>query len=68
VEAGGPPADDTGMEEVTRIVDTDETSLEERVTGVLQRVGAACTVRRFTYWYTGRDAVHEAIVARSAAA
>ena len=52
-----------GMD-VVRIVDGDERSLTARVARVLAALGPECTVLRFTYWYTGRPPVHEAIVRR----
>ena len=51
------------MEEVTRIVDGDLEMLEERVARALED-GAECVVARFTYWYTSRPPVHEAVVMR----
>jgi hypothetical protein len=51
--------------EIERITDTDERSLDKRVSETLQRLGDACVVQRFTHWYTGRQPVHEArILAR----
>jgi hypothetical protein len=50
--------------QVVRIVDGDERSLAARVARVLAALGPECTVLRFTYWYTGRPPVHEAIVRR----
>jgi hypothetical protein len=50
--------------QVVRIVDGDERSLTARVARVLAALGPECTVLRFTYWYTGRPPVHEAIVRR----
>lgn len=51
------------MEEVTRLVDGDLEMLEERVARALED-GAECVVARFTYWYTSRPPVHEAVVLR----
>jgi hypothetical protein len=51
------------MEEVTRIVDGDLELLEQRVERALED-GAECVVARFTYWYTSRPPVHEAVVMR----
>ena len=48
--------------EVVRIVDGDERSLSSRVARALAALGPECTVLRFTYWYTGRPPVYEAIV------
>jgi hypothetical protein len=50
--------------EVVRLIDGDEGSLSARVARVLAALGPDCTVLRFTYWYTGRPPVHEAIVRR----
>jgi hypothetical protein len=50
--------------EVVRIVDGDEGSLSSRVARVLAALGPECTVLRFTYWYTGRPPVYEAVVRR----
>ena len=50
--------------EVVRLVDGDEGSLSSRLARVLSALGPECTVLRFTYWYTGRPPVYEAIVRR----
>jgi hypothetical protein len=50
--------------DLVRIVDGDERSLRARVARVVAVLGPECTVLRFTYWYTGRPPVHEAIVRR----
>jgi hypothetical protein len=50
--------------EVVRIIDGDEGSLSSRLARVLATLGPGCTVLRFTYWYTGRPPVHEAVVRR----
>ena len=34
------------------------------VARLLERVGADWRVARFTYWYTGRPPIHEALVVR----
>ena len=62
---GKPPAlaEYSGMEEVARIVDGDLQMLEERVEKAMEE-GAECVVARFTYWYTSRPPVHEAVVLR----
>lgn len=52
------------MEPVARLIDGDRTSLELRVNKALALDGGACRVARFTYWYTGRPPVHEAILLR----
>jgi hypothetical protein len=50
------------MEEVTRILDADADSLNARVRRALPEDAERCIVGRFTYWYTGRPPIHEAIV------
>lgn len=57
-------ADDSPMDELDRIIDGDPASLAARVQRALDRGGAGCDVTRFTYWYTGRPPVYEAIVVR----
>ncbi len=57
-------ADHEGMEPVARLIDGDLTSLELRVSRALALDGGDCRVARFTYWYTGRPPVHEAILLR----
>ena len=56
----------SAMDQIARIVDADAVSLDARVSRALAQDGAGCVVARFTYWYTGRPPVHEAIVLRSA--
>ncbi len=50
--------------EVVRLIDGDEGSLSRRVARTLAALGPGCTVLRFTYWYTGRPPVHEAMIRR----
>ena len=50
--------------EVLRLIDGDEGSLSSRVARVLDALGPGYTVMRFTYWYTGRPPVYEAIIRR----
>jgi hypothetical protein len=50
--------------ETVRLIDGDERSLTSRVARVLAGLGPECTVLRFTYWYTGRPPVYEAVVRR----
>jgi hypothetical protein len=50
--------------ETVRLIDGDEHSLTSRVARVLAALGPECTVLRFTYWYTGRPPVYEAVVKR----
>lgn len=56
-----PAADHAAMKEV-RIVDSDAVSLDARVARAMLAFGAGCAVARFTYWYTGRPPVHEAVL------
>jgi hypothetical protein len=52
------------MDDVVRIIDGDAASLERRVARLLERLGSDWRVARFTYWYTGRPPIHEALVVR----
>jgi hypothetical protein len=52
------------MDDVVRLIDGDPVSLEARVARILERVGADWRVARFTYWYTGRPPIHEALLVR----
>lgn len=54
------------MEQVARLIDADVSSLSARVHHAVEHAGTACRVTRFTYWYTGRPPVHEALVLRQA--
>jgi alpha-D-ribose 1-methylphosphonate 5-triphosphate synthase subunit PhnI len=47
---------------VVRIVDADRQSLARRVDAALADLPDGSRVDHFTYWYTGRPAVHEATV------
>jgi hypothetical protein len=59
----GPAAPDhLTMQDVVRIIDGDPASLEARVARMLERVGSDWRVARFTYWYTGRPPIHEALL------
>jgi hypothetical protein len=55
------------MEQIARLIDADARSLDARVVAVVGGVAAGCIVHRFTYWYTARPPVHEAIVLAPAA-
>jgi hypothetical protein len=57
-------ADHRAMEDVVRLIDGDAESLETRIARALERVGADWRVARFTYWYTGRPPIHEALLVR----
>jgi hypothetical protein len=61
----GPRAADHGTkEQLHQIIDGDAASLEERVVRALEAGPLECVVARFTYWYTGRPPVYEALVLR----
>ena len=61
----GPAAPDPlTMQEVVRIIDGDPASLEARIARMLEHVGSDWRVARFTYWYTGRPPIHEALLVR----
>jgi hypothetical protein len=50
------------MQEIMRLVDTDERSLSARVEAALALLGGDPVVSRFTLWYTTRPPVHHAVV------
>jgi hypothetical protein len=52
------------MEQLARLIDSDLASLSRRVAGAVDREDGGCVVTRFTYWYTGRPPVHEAMILR----
>ena len=52
------------MEQIARLIDADSGSLDARVMAVVEGRQTECVVTRFTYWYTARPPVHEAIVLR----
>jgi hypothetical protein len=52
------------MQDVVRIIDGDPASLEARIARMLAHVGSDWRVARFTYWYTGRPPIHEALLVR----
>ena len=52
------------MQDVVRLIDGDQTSLEARIARMLEQVGEDWRVARFTYWYTGRPPMHEALLVR----
>jgi hypothetical protein len=61
----GPAAPDhLTMQDVVRIIDGDPASLEARIARMLEHVGSDWRVARFTYWYTGRPPIHEALLVR----
>jgi len=64
LRGGAADADHGRMDEVVRLIDGDPASLDERVARALERVGSDWRVARFTYWYTGRPPVHEALIVR----
>ena len=57
------------MEQIARLIDADSGSLDARVMAVVANAGTdpSLAITRFTYWYTARPPVHEAIVLRRAA-
>jgi hypothetical protein len=55
-------ADHARMQEIMRLVDTDERSLTERVDAALALLGGEPVVSRFTVWYTTRPPVHHAVL------
>ena len=52
------------MEQLQQIIDGDLASLEQRITRAIEHGPLECVVARFTYWYTGRPPVYEALVFR----
>jgi hypothetical protein len=50
------------MQEIMRIVDSDERSLTARVEAALARLGGRAVVSRFTLWYTTRPPAHTAVL------
>jgi len=54
-------ADHGRMQEIMRIVDSDERSLAARVEAALAVLGPHA-VTRFTLWYTTRPPVHHAVL------
>ena len=64
LRGGSADADHARMQEVVRLIDGDPASLEARVARALERVGSDWRVARFTYWYTGRPPIHEALIVR----
>jgi hypothetical protein len=50
------------MQEIMRIVDSDERSLAARIDAAVAVLGGRPTVSRFTLWYTTRPPVHHAVL------
>jgi hypothetical protein len=50
------------MQEIMRIVDSDERSLAARVEAAVARLGGRAVVSRFTLWYTTRPPVYQAVL------
>lgn len=50
------------MQEIMRLVDSDEQSLAVRVEAALALLGGQPVVSRFTLWYTTRPPVHHAVL------
>jgi hypothetical protein len=61
---GAAAPDHLTMQDVVRIIDGDPASLEARIARMLDHVGRDWRVARFTYWYTGRPPIHEALLVR----
>jgi hypothetical protein len=61
---GAAAPDHLTMQDVVRIIDGDAASLEARIARMLEHVGSDWRVARFTYWYTGRPPIHEALLVR----
>ena len=55
-------ADHRHMQEIMRLVDSDERSLALRVEAALALLGGQPVVSRFTLWYTTRPPVHHAVL------
>ena len=55
-------ADHAPMQEIMRLVDSDEQSLAARVEVALALLGGEPVVSRFTLWYTTRPPVHHAVL------
>jgi hypothetical protein len=55
-------ADHAHMQEIMRIVDSDERALAVRVEAAIARIAGPLVVSRFTLWYTTRPPVHHAVV------
>jgi hypothetical protein len=50
------------MQEIMRIVDSDEQSLATRVEAAVARLGGRAVVSRFTLWYTTRPPAYTAVL------
>jgi hypothetical protein len=50
------------MQEIMRIVDSDEQALAARVEAALAALGGQAIVSRFTLWYTTRPPAHHAVL------
>jgi hypothetical protein len=50
------------MQEIMRIVDSDERALAARVEAAVAVLGGQAVVSRYTLWYTTRPPVHHAIL------
>lgn len=59
---GGAAADHPRMQEIMRLVDSDERSLAARVEAALALLGGQPVVSRFTLWYTTRPPAHHAVL------
>ncbi len=62
---GGPlAADDPDMTEVLRLYDADRAALTSRAQAAKAALGSTVEVSLYTYWYTSRPPMHEAILLR----
>jgi hypothetical protein len=50
------------MQEIMRIVDSDERSLAARIDTAIATLGGRAIVSCFTQWYTTRPPVHHAVL------
>jgi hypothetical protein len=62
VVRAGSGADHAHMQEIMRLVDSDERTLALRLEAALALLGGEHVVSRFTLWYTTRPPVHHAVV------
>ena len=56
------PADHAHMQEIMRIMDSDERALAVRVEAAIAHIAGPLVVSRFTTWYTTRPPVHHAVL------
>ena len=56
------PTDHGHMQEIMRIMDSDERALAVRVEAAIAHIAGPLVVSRFTTWYTTRPPVHHAVL------